>query len=386
MYSGLCRSLRHNSFLTAGRSGGYHSAPLFFDCFVALGVKLAPDMLTDSKNSNSRRQPAPASSQLDKQETSVQLSIPSTYQAVFKRSCSTEWQQTYALYKLLDDAGTTRRAEFLQKCRTEAYFHVHRETRQVKVASNHCNLRWCPLCSQAKSRHIAAEVNAWLPTQSHPKFMTLTLKHTAAPLRYQIECLYKAFRNLRRNKFFKKHCTGGIWFFQIKRSGKDGLWHPHLHCIITGGYIDGRKLSREWLKVSHSSKIVDIQSVKKADSVSQYVARYCARPSNLEGLPIDMGIELIQAMEGLRICGKWGTGRTLNLRPKSTFTSTEWECVGSWSTIRELLRFHESAKAIVSAWRTGTPLPQGVSLHSVDEFIANKMFEIACDSVIEDFY
>jgi hypothetical protein len=101
----------------------------------------------------------------------------------------------------------------------------------------------------------------WLPTVTAPKFITLTLKHSPAPLSHQISTLYGCFRKLRKTKLLTKTVRGGIWFFQVKQSAADYLWHPHLHIVVDSPYIPKHQLSRAWLSITKTSQIVDIRQI-----------------------------------------------------------------------------------------------------------------------------
>ncbi|GAH90884.1 unnamed protein product [marine sediment metagenome] len=199
--------------------------------------------------------------------------------------------------------------------------------------------------------------------------MTLTLKHSNAPLLTQIEKLYADFRKLRKDKQFKKYCTGGVWFFQIKLNKETGQWHPHIHCVIAGKYIPHGWLSQKWLDVTTSSSVVDIRLVHDPEKMANEVARYAARPAEMKNFPMDLRKEIFYAMHRRRLCGTWGIGKRVSLCPPRTVDKDKFEDLGSWSMVTGLREDLPEARAIFEAWRDQVPLGPGIKLRSIDSFI-----------------
>jgi hypothetical protein len=276
---------------------------------------------------------------------------------------------TFVAYSDLDKIEGTKKAEQLDSCRRHAWFVRHKQTGQVRVVSNACRLRWCPLCSRAHQNLIEHNVHEWLKSAKHPKFLTLTLKHSEAPLHQQIENLYKFFLRFRRLKEIRGKITGGVWFFQIKKSTTDNYWHPHLHCIIDGQYISHALLSRLWLRTTLTSFVVDIKAVKDDEKIAEYVARYCARPSPLKHLGQFDCLELINSLHGRRLCGTWGTGKTVKLTMISDPDKENWQAIGAWNLVINSLNQFENARYIFNAWKNGTALGSGCTMYEIDEFI-----------------
>jgi hypothetical protein len=173
----------------------------------------------------------------------------------------------------------------------------------------------------------------WIQRKKKPKFITLTLKHSNAPLGEQIDGLYKFFSKLRRRPFWKKKIGGGVWFFQVKKSKNDNLWHPHLHILASGLYIAQRDLSRQWAHITHGSTIVDIRAVRNPEKAAEYVARYASAPCDPSGLDFEAALELIEAMHGRRICGTFGNGKEIQLVPKKCPDSDDWEYLAGYTEV-----------------------------------------------------
>lgn len=310
-------------------------------------------------------------SYLDTEETSVQFPPQPTYGQSLRRSCYPEFVAAEQVYEALDRHCPRHRDQVLRWCRSSAWFVRHDVTGEVKIASSSCKLRWCPVCARARRAYIAHEIAGWLDGSDHPKFITLTLKHSSAPLAHQVEHLYKFFRELRRRKDFDKAVTGGIWFFHIKKSKTDHLWHPHLHCLVTGLYISLSRLRRLWIQVTYGSEMVHIRACHDYDKASSESARYAACPGSLAGLSLEDATEMVEAMHGRRICGTWGTGRAVSLRPKPIEDKHLWSGIGNFQDVTADHKSDHNAQAILHAWKTNQPLPEGITYHPEDKFRHN---------------
>jgi len=295
-------------------------------------------------------------------ETTVQKPAIPTYGESLRHSCYPAFLAAERVYETLDNAEPRSRSDRLRSCRSVAWFFRHVSTGEVRVGSNACHLRWCPVCSRSRQNYISHSVAEWISHADHPKLLTLTLKHSEADLNYQVKCLYNYFRELRRRKEIRKRVKGGIWFFQIKKSETDGLWHPHLHCLLEGMYIAQRGLSRMWCQVTFGSTIVDIRAIRDPQKAANDAARYAASPGTLVGLSHTNACELVTAMHGRRICGTWGTGRAVSLRPAKQTDKKDWQTVGSWFQVLGKRDTEPNAKAILNAWRDKKPLEPGITL------------------------
>ena len=297
-------------------------------------------------------------------ETTAELTIPTDYLAWRTRHCEVEWQRALELYCHTDGIEGTHRAEQFVECRNYAWFARHKETGKVRVVSNACRLRWCPVCAIAKTNTIHAEVSDWLRGVRSPKFLTLTSKHTSASLAAQIAALYKHFRLFRQHKQISRVIRGGIWFFQLKRSGPRHEWHPHLHCVLDADYISQRLLSIEWQRTTGDSFVVDIRAVKSERKVVNYVSRYCARPAKLADFESPDAIEMFTVLHGKRLCGSFGSGREVSMRPRRCEDFTEWERFGSWSYVVSNRRNDSGCRQILKAFFTNTACPRETLLSS----------------------
>jgi len=267
---------------------------------------------------------------LDAIETSGQLAGKSSYRDFMTDSCKADIDFNRLVYSCIDDDEYTEKTKQFDSCRDYAWFVRNKNTGEVRVQASACRLRWCPLCIRTKKMIIVQETRKWLSGVKRPKFLTFTLKHKDIPLREIIAELYKYFRSIRRAKWFKKNVRGGIWFFQITKSKKDGLWHPHIHCLVDSNFLPKAELSELWELITGDSKIVDIRQVKDNKKTAEYVARYAATPCRLSNFNVDDAIEIVKTLHGKRLCGTWGTGRTMSFKITKPDDWLDWERIGNW--------------------------------------------------------
>lgn len=283
------------------------------------------------------------------QETNVHPGGSCSYRDFLVSGMAKDVDFTDDVYTAIDDRDDLSRTATLRRCRTNAWFVRHRVTGRVRVASSRCGLRWCPLCIRTKRFVMQQSLKPWVIKANKPKFITLTLKHSEAALSHQIDSLYKFFSNLRRRPYWKKRIEGGVWFFQIKKSANDGLWHPHLHIICEGRYVPQKELSEIWCQITHGSSVVDIRAVKDVRKAVEYVSRYATAPCRLADLDLESAIEVVDSLHGRRICGTFGTGRLVQLVPKKCPDADEWEYMGGfWSVMMTRKNSHWSKEVYLA--------------------------------------
>jgi hypothetical protein len=319
-------------------------------------------------------------------ETTVNSELPADYRKYRSRHCEPEMQRTEKLYLDIDSIEGTERHKKLLDCRSSAWFARDVRTGQVKIMSNSCRLRWCPICSKARSAFLIMQVHEWLRKVRRPKFMTLTMKHTNADLEHQIKWLYKHFRQFRMRKIFRKKMHGGIWFFQLKRSKETNEWHPHLHCVIDAEYIPQDILSKEWKAQTGTSSIVDIRAVRSVQKVAEYVSRYCSRPAKLTDFNEKESIEIHRVFHGRRLCGTWGSGRKISLRPPKCEDKMQWERIGSWRAVITQRETLPRAKAVIRAFLTDSTIPRGIIIREEQTEIEKYSPDINLNFGLEDLH
>jgi len=304
--------------------------------------------------------------------STIHSNIKPTYRATLLQSCEADLQAAEEIYAYFDEIDATEKLWRLKSCRTGAFFFRNKNTGAVRVGAQSCHLRHCPICTKTRELTIKTNVASWLRKTGYPKLLTFTLKHHDRPLIEQINTLYESFKKIRRLSILKNRCSGGVWFFQVKKSKKDHLWHPHIHCLVAGQYIPQRDLAKAWLKITGDSNIVDIRLVKSVEHVAKDVARYAAKPCKLSTLEWSDILEVAVALDKRRLCGTWGICRKLKITSLPDFEKGDWYQVGSWNGVYENRNVDDNAKAIMDCWRTGKPLETGIN---IDHLYGDELFE-----------
>jgi hypothetical protein len=296
---------------------------------------------------------AAGSPSLDSEETSEQIEDDSSYRHFITSGCRGQMLRAKQVLERLTDDKSGNRLTAFAACRSSAWFVRHAISGKIRVASSRCGIRWCPLCIRTKRFIIQQTVGAWVKSIKQPKFLTLTLKHTPSPLPGQIDSLYSAWKELRRRPWFKSRVKGGIWFFQVKKSASDGLWHPHIHILFEGRFIEHEQLKQIWSNITHGSTVVDIRAVKNAQKAADYVARYAACPCNLCDLELDRAVEVVESLHSRRICGTFGSGRAIKLTPKAPDDAKDWKFIGSFKSVINMAYSKPEMREVLKCWKSG---------------------------------
>ena len=200
------------------------------------------------------------------------------------------------------------------ECGKYAYVFQSIEDPEVyTLGGSTCHDRFCLPCGRERSRIIATNVK--LRTDGNPaRFITLTLRSTTEPLADLLLKLTRDFGALRRSKLWRKRVTGGVGFLECKWLTASNRWHVHLHCLVQGRYVPQDELSRTWLNITATSKIVDIRIATDDKHVTHYICKYASKPLDhtvvVDPLRLD---EAILALKGKRLCMTFGSWRGYKL-------------------------------------------------------------------------
>ena len=209
-------------------------------------------------------------------------------------------------------------------CGSEPWVAIdENDSSRFAIVTNHCHSRWCVPCARERSTRIVGNLRLQL-NQGTIRFLTLTLKHSDAPLSKQIDRLYASFRKLRRAAFWSAAVEGGAAVLEIGHSWKDDRWHPHLHCLLQGKYLRHADLKAEWWRITGDSNIVDIRPCQTADNAARYITKYITKPipNTIINKPEPLA-ELLSACHGRRLVLTWGSWRGLKLTAK--LDTTAWK-------------------------------------------------------------
>lgn len=201
---------------------------------------------------------------------------------------------------------------------------------QYRVACSRCRDRFCPTCGQERSRVIAANVVQRVEKKPH-RFITLTVRHGTEDLKVLLTKLLDGFKKLRRSSVWRSAVAGGCAFLEVK---KVNGWHPHLHLIVQGNWMDHKEVSKTWLQCTGDSSIVDIKLIREVEKTAAYVTKYASKP-------LDRSVtfnqkDLIEAMvvlKGVKLLTTFGSWRGEALCESAS--DEVWETVCGLSTLME---------------------------------------------------
>lgn len=304
--------------------------------------------------------------QLEARATPVRTPGRQNYGDTVRRHYQPKFTSVTQLYETVDSLDNTNYSSRLSFCRSAAYFVRHEDSGEVQVRSKHCGLRWCPMCATSRQAWISTECERWFVKVTKPRLVTLTLRHTDAPLSLQISNLYEYFRKFRKRKFFSDKTRGGVWFFHIKKSKNDHRWHPHLHMLIDSEFLDSKEVSKLWAKITGGSKIVHVKAVTNPTNSVKHAARYSAEPCDLSTHSLIDSLEVFYALHGRRIAGTWGTARMISFRPKPQEDRKQWKTLGSWEMVQQLKDSDDNANAIWKAYCLDKPLDKGINMYALE--------------------
>jgi hypothetical protein len=249
------------------------------------------------------------------------------------------------------------RLEAFTDCGRRAWLMRSREDPSCyRWVADYCHDRFCVPCAGARSRIIADNLRDLLGDRP-VRMITLTLRNAPPPLRPQLDRLYLDYRRLRHRKLWKTRVTGAIAFCEITWNVHSRTWHPHLHVLTLGRYIEQHALSREWLAVTGDSTIVDIRLVRNPEKAVTYVAKYATK-THTPAVEHEHHVyaDLIRSLNGRRML--LASGECTSWRLLDDHADAGWDCVchvgALWTTdhvdpaiVPELLTHY-------AAWATGS--------------------------------
>lgn len=295
------------------------------------------------------------------------------------------YRRALEIYAAVDGSFGGKFSSRLQSCRKYAWFVQSSVTKKLRVMSSRCKLRWCPICRDVSRMIVTSAVGDWLRLQRHPKMITLTLLHSDDPLSFQIKRLYDSFLKLRRRAYFQRLITGGVWFFQLKFNSTTEQWHPHIHCLVAGKFLPHNRLKNLWLKITGDSYVVDIRPVRDHEACSNEVARYATSPADITAVNLERALDIYQATKHRRICGSWGSARSLILKPTPLEDNGEWTKVADFYFVNVKKDFDPSVLAFWKCFKQGVPYT-GPQLQNLTDVYREELlvFDSSCQDVLDN--
>lgn len=185
----------------------------------------------------------------------------------------------------------------------------------------------CPFCARRRAAKMVEKniekFNQVIEEKPKlvPAMLTVTVKN-GDNLEERYQHIKKSFRKLqeRRRDYLKKgwgfnefcKIEGAVFSYEITHS-QENKWHPHIHAVVLlNEYIDVKKFSDEWKKITGDSYIVDIRKITKKNMNSESSAiadamcevfKYALKFSDLT---LERQFEAYETLMGQRMLGAFG--------------------------------------------------------------------------------
>lgn len=222
--------------------------------------------------------------------------------------------------------ASVRTLERFDSCGSDPWLVVDSaDSSRLAIHSNHCHNRWCTPCSRERAHRIVGNLHPTLDA-GDIRFLTLTLRHSDAPLSDQMDRLYDCFRRLRRLDFWKAAVSGGCAVLEVTHSHTDACWHVHLHCLLDGTWIDGREIRAAWWRITGDSYVVKVKQCSNADRAAHYLVKYVTKPVPATVINKPHALrEMIAAFAGRRLVLTFASWRGVKLT--EPLDSTDWKSI-----------------------------------------------------------
>lgn len=169
----------------------------------------------------------------------------------------------------------------------------------------HCSSKSCDICTRYRRYRVRERIQYAL--QGLPTNQTLNWRHFTLTVRNgwdlseRLDHLIKSFRNLRHRNLWKSTQYGGFYVIEITE-GKSG-WHPHLHIVSFGHYLNWRKLLYVWCQVTKDSSHVMVTSIRTGSNIAGYISKYITKATALTSQSLSI-VDLV--CKNRRLFGPFG--------------------------------------------------------------------------------
>lgn len=303
-----------------------------------------------------------AESSLDPHEITVELPHSDGLDQSYRfRNCHQERDRWLKILPRIE--GRPKRIERFNECGTRAWLQWSPSRQARRVIANCCRQRHCPACRSWHARRTRSQI-AYAMTGSRPndwKLVTLTKRHSSAPLAVQLDHLAADFRRLRQRQIWRSAVAYGYAVIEITWSAETNQWHPHLHILARSRYIPQRDLSQNWRSITHGSFIVDIRAVKQLQYAINYVTAYvCKPPSATVFESDDLLAEWYAATTARRSLIAFGTNRPYAPLEEWDGFPDDWEWEQPLSPVLEAANAGDpKALAVLNTIAYTSPLATG---------------------------
>ena len=173
-----------------------------------------------------------------------------------------------------------------------------------RTVHNHCDLKFCPLCTPRLAAKRRESIEAWTRVVRQPKHVVLTSRNTETISRHLTRSRIKQLSQLRRKKF-ARNWSGGIVSTEVTNEGRG--WHLHYHMLIESRFIDSHILAKEWAKtVGEDFCIVKVKDTRDR-AYLQEVTKYAVKGSDIASWSGTDIVKFIYAFQGVRTFHAFGS-------------------------------------------------------------------------------
>jgi len=235
-----------------------------------------------------------------------------------------------------DDVWLEKQAARIAMCCRGPMVYSSTDGDAAILTERRCRSRLCPRCTQKRSRELLGKLYAYAKEMDEPRFLTLTLVSTDAPLRDEVIRLRKAFANLRRTPEWKRHVNGGLYTVEVTYNRVTKQWHPHLHAVIDGVFFKQSIIKGLWFRITGDSTIVDIRPARNRRDIARYITGYISKSSDVERIPDGCVAEWARELFGLRFVARFGSLHAVKLpADEPGFDFSEAAVVGDANRLQE---------------------------------------------------
>ena len=207
----------------------------------------------------------------------------------------------------------------LRECANYLVFHHYFTKGDFKLAyASLCKQSLlCPLCAIRRGAKLVMKYldvyERLMSENAHlvPYLVTLTVKD-GLDLTERFNHLQQGVRAYNKQRHLKhyssenKKAHSAVWSYEVKRGKGSGLWHPHVHAVwLCEDAPCQDKLSREWLKMTGDSFIVDVRPINIQDPITGFLEVFKYAVKFNDQSPADTW-HCYEQLSGRRLIGSFG--------------------------------------------------------------------------------
>jgi len=171
-----------------------------------------------------------------------------------------------------------------------------------------CHHRLCPICSVRKSRAVAAQamqVIAQVQEKGEYDYSLLTLTQRNVPaeaLRGEIDRMLSAWSSVRYLRQIRRDLVGWARTIEIT-VGRDGTYHPHIHCILITRPRSPLSQSATWRQIwaqamdLNYDPVCDCRPIKDITAIYE-VSKYVTKLAKVFDGPLGEVYDTVKTLEG----------------------------------------------------------------------------------------